>query len=509
MRTKKTVINSIIAAAMSAVVLLFGFVTQRFFAHTLGLEYLGLNGLFTNIVSMLAVVELGLGSAIVFHMYKPLANDNKGEVKALLNFYKAGYRAIAVVVSVIALLMAPLLPYIVGSLTIEINIYVIYCLFVLDVVLSYLLSYKRSILIADQRSYIPNLIHMIGIVTMNILQIIVLVATKNFYLFLIIKVLMRVGENILINLLANKYYSYIKNIGNANKLAESHKKHIFRNIRALFLHKIGTFIVLGSDNIIISMFLGVVTVGLYSNYYLVIGAITMVVGQMFSSVVAGVGNLLVSSNSQKTFQVYGRIRLINVWLAIVSATGLLLVSAPFIKVWLGDRCLLPFGVVLVLSINLYLQIMRSVTNSFKEAAGIFHPDRYVPLLESIINIVVSIVALQFMGLAGVFVGTVASNLLLHLYSYPKFVYTRLFKRSYLQYYLEFIKFAVIAVISTGLAYVLCLGVHFDNDYYSLMFNSLVSLAVPSFVMYILYKRTDEYFYFLDLFKNIIKKIKIR
>lgn len=489
---------------MSIAVLVVGFIVQRVFVNTLGIEYLGINGLFTNIITMLGIIELGLGSAIIYHLYRPLADHNVERVKSLLHFYKIGYRIVAAIVLAIGLLLMPFLPAIIGEVSIPVNITAVYALFLTDVVFSYLLTYKRSILYADQKNYLINLAHMASMLVMNGLQIAALLITGDFYLYLLIKIAMRITENLVISAVVNKRYSYIAK-GKAQSLDTETRHDIIKKVKALFMHKIGAFIVLGSDNIIIAAFLGIVTVGLYSNYYLVIAAIGMIIGQVFTAVTASVGNLLITSNAKKSYAVYNNVRFANFWLATVAATGMLVVMDSFVVVWLGQNYVLAIGVLAALSINLYLQLFRSVTNSFKEAAGIFHQDRFVPLIESLVNIVLSIVFLHYFGLTGVIIGTICSNLVLHLFSYPRYVYTKLFERNYANYYFEFMKFIVIAALIGAVTFGLSRMFSVDSNVYQLAINTSIALIVPNVILYAIFRNSDELKYFKQLIIDIVNK----
>lgn len=489
---------------MSIVILVIGFITQKVFVSTLGLEYLGVNGLFTNIITMLGIVELGLGSAVVYHLYRPLSDHNPARVKSLLHFYKLSYRAVAVTVAAIGLLLMPFLPAIVGKITIPVNIFAIYGLFLADVVFSYLLTYKRSVLYADQKNYLVNLVHMVSALVMNGLQIAILLITSNFYLYLIVKIAMRVTENLAISTIVNRRYGYITK-GKAQMIDLETRRDIFKKVKALFMHKIGAFIVLGSDNIVIAVFLGLTTVGLYSNYYLVIAAVGMIVGQVFTAITASVGNLLITSNAKNSYTVYNNVRFANFWLAAVTAIGMLVTMDSLIETWLGQSYVLATGVLMALSVNLYLQLTRSVTNSFKEAAGIFHEDRYVPLIESLINIALSIIFLRYFGLAGVFMGTICSNLVLHLFSYPKYVYTKLFEHGYKSYYLQFVKSLAIATTIGAVTFALSRTINIESPVLQLAFNIALSLLVPNIILYAMFKDSAELKYFKHLIINIISK----
>ena len=506
MRTRSTVRNGIFALFVSTASILIGLIAQRVFIYALGTEYLGINGLFSSIISMLALVELGLGSAIYYHLYKPVAKNDTGKVRSIIDFYKKGYRLIALAVFALGLLFLPFLSAIVGNVNISESIYVIYLLFLFDVVASYLLTYKRAVLYVDQNSHIISSVHLAYLLVLNALQIAILILTGNFYLYLIIKIVMRLAENVVLTMISNKKYPYLKGATTA-KLDAVTKADIYKKVRGLSYHKVSSYIVLGTDNIIISLFLGVAVVGLYSNYLLVTTAILMLMGQAFTAITASVGNLLVDNNTAKSYGVYKKIRFINFWLACFATTSILVIMNSFITLWIGSQYLLPIGVLVAICLNLYLTMIRSSMGSFKEAGGIFHEDRFVPVVESIANLVFSIVFLKLFGLAGVFLGTACSTLILHLYSYPKFVNKPLFKASNADYYIDFaFKLAVILMISTA-TFVVSRAVPISSTVYQFIFNVVLCLILPNALLYLVFRNYDELKYYRELAYKSLKSIK--
>jgi O-antigen/teichoic acid export membrane protein len=318
---------------------------------------------------------------------------------------------------------------------------------------------------------------------------------------------MRLAENVAINTVTLRLYPYLRE-KHATRLDDETRKDIFQKIRGLFFHKIGTFFIFGTDNIVISIFLGIKTVGLYSNYFLVFTAITTILGQAFSAITASVGNLLVTSGSKKSYEVYQKMRFANFWLAAFSATGFFVVMDSFVRIWLGGSFVLSTGVLVALAANLYSTMFRAAINSYKEAAGIFYEDRFVPLMESVVNIVMSITLLHFFGLAGVFLGTLCSSLVLHMYSYPHFVYTRLFKKSYADYFKELALYTGAAIAIGGLTYWLARMVHLDNIWVQFGADMAVALTVPNLLLWILFRNSDEFKYFIQLARKVIKRLRL-
>lgn len=505
-RKKSSFKNMITAVSSNVLTIIVGLVAQAIFIKILGSEYLGLNGLFSNVISMLGIVELGMGSAIIYNMYKPIAEEDHEKIKSLMQFYKKSYRIITLIISIIGIMIIPFIKYIVDieSVTVDINVYLVYILFLLETICSYILSYKRSMLYADQKEYITNIIHMGYTILVNTMQLTFLYFTHDYYLYLIIKVMMRLVENIVISSYVNRRYSYLLD-NNVTKLDSKTEKDIFQKIKALFFHKIGTFIVSGTDNIIISKYLGLVTVGLYSNYYMIINAVQTVINHIIQATRASVGNLLVTESKTKQFDIFNKIRFVNFWISCFSSICIFVIMDSFITIWIGYKFVLPTKVLLVLVINFFIVSSRSTYGAFKEAAGIFYEDRFVPIIESLLNIVLSIIFVKKFGLMGVFMGTIASGLVLWCYSYPKYVYNKLFGRKISDYIKETIYYFIIFILIAGFTYSLAILISFDNVYLQFISNVLIALIVPNVIMLLLFSKDENFKYFINMLKGLKKR----
>jgi O-antigen/teichoic acid export membrane protein len=504
MRTKNSIKNMIAAMSSNIVTILIGLIAQAVFIKILGVDYLGLNGLFTNIISMLGIVELGVGNAIIYNLYKPIADNNVEEIKSLMKFYRKSYHIIAFVVLTIGLIIIPFLPLIIDEVTVDVNIVLIYLLFLIEIVCSYLLSYKRSIFYADQKNNIVNYIHIGYTIVMNVSQLLVLYLTKNYYLYLIVKIIARILENIVITYMANKKYSYLLD-KNVKPLDEKIEKDIFTKVKALFFHKIGSFVVLGTDNIIISKYLGLAVVGLYSNYYLIINAVQTLFGQALVALTPSVGNMLVKENTTKCYDIFKKVRFMNFWIATFTSIAILIIIEPFISIWIGEEYLLSNVVLIILVFNFFQKMMRNTYQTFKEAAGIYYEDRFVPLFESIINIVVSIILVKLIGLPGVFIGTIVSGFALWFYSYPKYVYKKLFNRKYINYLKETLAYIFLFIIIAFITYLISMHVNISNMYLQVIVNAIISVIVPNVILLIIFYNTDNFKYYLKLIKSKLSK----
>lgn len=506
MRTKKSIRNATVSIIMNVIMILIGLVSQKIFLHILGTEYLGISGLFSNIISMLAIVELGIGPAIIYNLYRPIKENDTVKIKALINFYKKVYNIIAILIFILGILLIPLLPYILKDANIPENIVIIYILFLTDTFVSYLAAYKQSILYANQENYIINIIHIVYLIVMNFSQLFLLYLTENYYLYLITKIICRLLENVVISLVVLKKYP-IFFIKNQEKIDSSTSKDILTRTKGLIFHKIGTFIVDGSDNIIISTFLGIKMVGLYTNYSLILNAVTNLTTQVFSAITSSVGNLLVSVNKEKNVEVFKNIYFINFVMATIISVGFLCCIQPFISIWIGKKYLLSSFIVITLAINLYIKILSRTMNTFKEAAGIFYEDRYVPILQSVINIIVSILLSYCLGLAGVFIGTIVSNLLLHLYSYPKYVYKQLFSNGVISYFKNFIKYLFIFILILVICYLITFVVIVNNVFLQLLLNIIISLILSITIIVVAFRKTSQFIYCKNLGVSMINRKK--
>ena len=275
-------------------------------------------------------------------------------------------------------------------------------------------------------------------------------------------------------------------------------------VKALFFHKIGSFVVMGTDNIIISKYLGIITVGLYSNYFLIINAVQTIFSQIIGATTASVGNMLVTEKKEKCFEIFDKIRFINFWISTVSSVCLLLIMEPFITIWIGEKYLLSSAVLIVLVINFFQKSMRSVYAAFKEAAGIYYEDRFAPIIESIFNIVFSIIFVKYFGLAGVFMGTLVSGLILWCYSYPKCVYKKLFDRKQLVYFKETLTYIILFSLIIISTYYLSNLLIIKNIWYRFFANTLLAVIVPNLILILIFNRTDNYKYVLKKLLHIKK-----
>ncbi len=505
MRKKKSFYNIFSSLSSYFISIIFTFITQTMIVKILGIEYSGVNGLFANILTMLSVAELGIGTAIIYKLYEPLSKNNKEEIKSWMNFYRMCYRYVALSVFIIGLVIIPFIPSIVGNTNIKENLYSLYFISLLDVVFSYIMTYKRSLLYADQKNYIINIVHIGYVIFMNICQVLIIWITKNYLYFLLIRLLYRLLENVIINTYVNRNYSYVNE--KSLPINREEKNDIVERIKAIFIQKVAFVVNKGIDSIIISMILGVATVGYYTNYNLIATTLSGAIYQIISGFIASVGNLLTERNNEKNYTIYKIITFMNSTLTAISISAFLCCVDPFVKIWLGEDYILSFLIVISFSIYIYSDSIRRSITIYKEAAGICKEDKYVYIVMAIINLLFSIVLCSFIGTAGVVLGTAISYMFLIIYSYPKYIFKKVFNRSMSEYYIEKVKFVIIMILSVFVSYYTCSLINLSGII-KFIINGAVASIETGIIILIVYKNTLELDYLKKMIYKVITHIKI-
>ncbi len=506
MRTKNSLKNMIIALISYFITLLITFISQKYLINILGIEYSGINSVFNNILSMLSISELGIGTAIIFNLYEPIAKNKVSEIKSLLKFYKKAYNFIALFILFIGIILIPFIPNFISGNNISENIYLVFLLFLIDSVISYLATYKRSLIYANQKNRIIDIIHLCYTLILNISQILILVNTKNYILFLSLKIVCRLIENIVINIIANKMYPFIKD-KNVLVISKDIKDDIFKRVKAQVLHSIGGFVVLGTDSLLVSKFFGLNMAGIYGVYIMVINAAHTIISQIFSAVTASIGNLLTEKDYKKNLIVYKRLEFINFIIYSVVSIVFYFSINDFICIWLdSSEYLFTNAIVMCLAINIFLQGMRKTMQTFATAAGICYENRFVPIFEATINLVASLILLKIFGIIGVVIGTILSTFVLYFYSFPKFIYNPLFKKDKKDNIIEFMKYVSVLIIMFLIVYGINIFVLFENIYLKFIIETVLNTFICGLLIIIIFHKTDEFRFIIN---SIKEKLKIK
>ena len=473
------------------IVMFASFVLRTVFIRTLGVKYVGLDGLFTNILTMLSLTELGIGTAMTYSMYKPIADGDNDKLASIMSLYKRLYRYIALIIFILGLLLVPVLKVFVKDPPADINIYIVYTGFLLNTVLSYLFTYKRSMLTANQMAYKYTLIDMIAKIIILGCQSAVLLLFKNYYLYLFVLVLCSFAENAYVSLYVDKLYPFIKQ-KYVTVLAKEEKAYITKDVKALFLHKFGDFAINSTDNMLISAFINVATVGIVSNYNLIISGINTFINNFFSSLQASVGNLIVEENKEKQLELLETMNFIGFWIYGFIAVGFYFFLTPVVTTLWGNDLALEKEVVVLMVISQYLTGLRYPLSTFKTAAGLYVQDKFVPLIQAVVNLGCSIIAVKIMGLPGIFLGTIASSVLVASWNRAYIVYKYAFgmgtKRYFIKYGLQVMYILSIVFIMSKIYIVMPI----TGTWGSIIIGIIICSIVYNGLILILFNRTKEF-----------------
>lgn len=454
---------------------------------------------------MISFAELGIGIAIVYNMYKPIAEDDKEKIKSLMKLYRTAYTIIGIVVFILGLLVIPFLRYIIKEPpNIKENLTFIYLLFLINTSSSYFFTYKKSIITAYQKQRIIDKIDGIVYFAKSIIEIIVLVFTKNYIFYLLASFFIVILENIVVAKKANKLYPFIKE-KNVKDISKIEKKKIFNNVKSLFIYKIGEVILVGTDNILMSSMVGVSAVGLCSNYTMIIQSIKGILFNAINGITASVGNLNVSRDIEKQEKIYKQITFINYIVFSFCAIAFISLLNPFIDIWLGEKYLLPLSVSIALSVSFFIDGLRNPGYIFRMTLGLFEKAKFESILGALINIIASIMLCKKFGLVGIFIGTSLSQLLSYAWIDPMLVYKYSLKKSPIPYYLSILKYYLLFFINAIVTYFIVDLVKVGGVGGLIIKFAIVAIVPNLFNLIVLVKTTE----FKDTYKKIIEPIFLK
>ncbi len=507
-RTNKATKNMIATMIFYIVKVLLLFFVRTIFIRVFGVEYLGLNSIFSNVLTILSLAELGIGSAIVFSMYKPMAEGDTEKLKSLLNLYKRFYFTIAVIVLCIGLLLIPFLSKIIDVSTIgNLNIVILYLIPLSSTVLSYLMAHRRALLYTSQNQYIEVTLTLITNVLLAILQIIVLLTIKNYYIYLSLNLIIAVVESVSVYVITKRMFPEIK--GNAVQLDKQTKTDIIKNTKAMFLHKIGGVTLNATDTLIMQIAIGSLVIsGIFSNYLLIYTSLVSVVCMLIEAGQASVGNLIATNDRGYVHTIFNKLNFIYGWLISFCAISLLCLYNPFISTIWGAQNTWDMWFVLVYALTFYTNMSRQLVVSFKTAAGIFRQDRFAPIIEALLNIVVSYILVKLCGPIGVILGTLISCLLVPFIYSPLMLYKHYFKMSVKTYWFRFVRYFLATVICGALTYFVC-GLIPSGGIGWLLIKFVVCAIVPNLLLLLCYFWTPEFKQCVAWGKELISSFKNR
>lgn len=487
-RTKNTVIGASwgIVEKISSIVL--PFILRTVLIKKLGSEYLGLSSLFSSILQVLNLTELGFGAASVFAMYKPIADDDYEMVGGILNYLKRIYRVIGVLILLIGILFTPFLKYVIaGSIPSDVNIYILYMIYVCNSAISYLLyAHKNALLSAFQLSRITNKIAFLVNTLIRIGQICVLAFFQNYYFYILLIPIGTIISNFSNSFIANKYYS--KWMGD-HKLSKEIRSSIKSKLFPLMSTKLAGILVNSADTLVISAFLGLSEVAVYNNYYYIMNSISGFLIIIYGAMQAGIGNALVSDSHEKILADFNKFCFINNWVVTLCTVCLLCLYQPFMELWVGRDLLLPFGMVVLFCIYFYANTIQRIVVIYKDAAGIWKEDMVRCYLSCSLNLLVNVTTVRYIGLYGVIGSSVIANLV-GLPWMAFILYRSVFKCSSLDFYRTEIKDAIIAALVSGIVYLVCCNIPYG--FVGILLRAFICIIVANFLLYLFFRKSQSF-----------------
>lgn len=511
-RTKNATRNIIFGLLQRVYQLLVPFVMRTAMIYWLGVEYLGLDSLFTSILSVLNLAELGVGSAMVYSMYKPVAEEDHKTICALMNLYKIYYRIIGFIVLIGGLIICPFVPQLIsGGLPKGLNIYVLFLLNLAATVLSYwLFSYKNSLLQAYQRADIVSKVTMVVNTFRYILQFVLLFLFHNYYLYLIVALASQAAINICTAIVVDRMFPDYKANG---EIDEKEKSSINQRIRDLFTAKLGGIVVNSVDTLVISAFLGLTVLAIYQNYYFIITALLSIVNILIYSCMSGIGNSIITETKQKNLSDLKTFTLIISVVSCFCMSCLLNIYQLFMKIWVRkDELIFAYPAVICFSVYFFIVEINTLLNSYKDAAGIWHEDRFRPLVTAGVNLILNLIMVRFWGVYGILLSTVISMVVVGMPWLLINLFTTIFEKGMMKEYLKKMSgYILISVIVAVASTILCRTIRL-HGIAAILVNALICGLLTAFTFVLVYRKSDEFQRSLNIINRItgyrLKFIKI-
>lgn len=506
-RLKNSINNSMAAVGSLLLITILNFINRSVFIRVLGSEYLGINGLFSNILSMLSLSEMGIGTAIVFNMYRAVETKDETLINQLMSFYAKVYTIIGCVIMAFGIICSFFIQYFIKDNPFDLTfLRISFLLLVFNNAVSYFWSYRSCIVFANQKDWVCKLSSMIVMLIGSVLQIAALLLTKNYIVYLVIQVIVTICNNGVQFILSKKMYPSVS-VSIHSHLPKDIFKDIVNRVKALIVHSISSALNFGTDNIIISKFVGILETGYYSNYSMIINTLSSLITQLLGGVTASMGNLMISGSKDKIYEIFKKINFLCHWIFGLISVGMLCVINQFINIWTVPGHLLNNITVMILVINFYILGARQAIMVTRNAGGLYTNDRIVAIIKPIINLVFSVVLVQKIGISGVFIGTFISQLVADVILFPLFLFKGLFEKNLMNYYLNYVKNFLLATISGAVSVLI---ISFAEGFFSGILLFIISGVTAVLVYNILFVminfKTDEFKYFTNLIKDKLLKI---
>lgn len=449
-RTEYSILNILTGVGGYFLNTIIGFVCRMVFVRCLSADYLGVNGLFTNVLTMLSLAELGVGGAIVYALYKPLAENDEAKIASLMRLYSKAYRMIGTVIAVVGLALMPFIDLIIQEQpNIRESLYLLYAINLFNTASSYFFSYRSSLLIAAQRNYIVGGINYAITILQSILQMIFLLKFRNYLGYLLIQTVGTLTYNVIVSHVAVKQFPFIR-AKNVQPLPKNEQKALFSNIRDLMVYKVSGLLVNSTDNILITFFSGLATTGIASNYTLLVNTLNSLLSQVFNGLTASIGNHNATEATEKRYQMFSFLNMMNFWSFGWAALGIFFCSSDLVQLCFGEEYVLSLKIPFVMALNFFTVGMMNAVWTYKHTLGLFHYGRFIQFFTGILNIFFSVLLGTYWGLFGILFATFVARAFTSLWYDPYAVFKYGFEKSPIKYVKKIVKYLIVLAVAAVL-----------------------------------------------------------
>lgn len=490
-RTEYSILNILTGIGGYILNTILGFICRIVFVQCLSADYLGVNGLFVNVLTMLSLAELGVGGAIIFALYKPLAEHDEEKIASLIKVYGRAYRIIGFVVAIVGLALMPFLNIIIREQPlVSESIYVLYLINLFNTASTYFFSYRSSLLIAAQMNYLVTGINYAVTITQSIVQMVFLALTHNYLVYLLIQTFGTFTYNVLVSRTAVKKFPYIKK-KNIKPLPLNEKKKLFANVRDLMLYKISGLLVNSTDNILITFFKGLATTGIASNYTLLVTTLNSLLGQIFNGLTASIGNHNATESNEKRYEMFSFLNMMNFWIFGWATLGIIFCSSDLVRLCFGEDYVLSREIPLIMAINFFSVGMMNAVWTYKHTLGLFKYGRFLQIVTGILNIIFSVVLGQRWGLFGILFATFLARAFTNLWYDPYAIFVHGFQKSAIQYLKKYLYYVIVLIIAASACKVSFIIIH-GTLLTRILLEIIICSVVTNMVFILAFYRTAEF-----------------
>lgn len=500
-KNTKNIINGMKFGIVYKIFVMFlSFALRTCIIYTLGIEYIGLNSLFSSILSVLSLTELGFSSAIVYSMYKPIAEEDYTKLNAIMKYYRSVYRVVGISILALGMMLVPFLKYIIkADCPTDLNLYILYIGYLLNTCSSYFcMGYRSSILVAYQREDISSVINGCVMTIGYIYQIFTIIVFKNYYLYLINVILMTITGNVSRAIYTIKRYSMIKCEG---KLSKKEKNNITTNVGAIFLIRVGNTVSLSFDNIVISSCIGITAVAIYGNYNYIMTSIVGFFTIFYNLITAGIGNSMVVKSIKDNYKSFNKYVFVSNWALTWACSCLLCLYQPFMELWTGKDSMLDISFVILLTSLFYILCSRKVVSSYKDAAGLWKKDAFRPLIGATINLILNIISVKYIGINGIVLSTIVSYVMVEIPWETWALFKFYFNTGKKEYYFLQVKNVIELSCILGLTYLFCNRIKISSLYVLITLRLIICCFVPNIIMILFHIKDERFKWVISILKK--------